>query len=58
MLRIVFVAVDVKTQTISDSPAQRTGGPDSPPASLLPRQKRSGSQRDALPSAVAAGGAL
>ena len=35
MLRIVFVAVDAKTQTLSDSLARRTGGSDSPLMRLL-----------------------
>ena len=35
MLRIVFVAVDVKTWTLSDSLARRTGGSDSPLMRLL-----------------------
>jgi len=35
MLRIVFVAVDAKTQTLGDSLARRTGGSDSPLMRLL-----------------------
>src|SRR5512138_575100 len=35
MLRIMFVAVDAKTQTLSDLLARRTGGSDSPLMRLL-----------------------